>query len=140
MTVHEAEVKIVGSHRFEFIPPNRCFFAIVGTMDEEHAASYLAFLYKHADAFGGPLEGVYDISRMNRMTIGARSRIVNVSRQFPLTAIALVGANFSIRTLVGMIITAGRLVAPKHFTFAHKFVATADEADAWLDEVRKQPP
>jgi hypothetical protein len=138
MTVHEAETNIVGPHRYEFIPPNRCVFTFVGAMDEEHAATYLAFLYKHADAVGGQLEGVYDISRMNRMTFGARSRIVSVSRPFPLTAIAIVGTNFSIRTLADMIIKAGKIVAPKHFTFAHKFVATFDEANAWLDEVRKQ--
>jgi hypothetical protein len=128
----------VGSHEFHFIPPNQVHFVFRGVFDDVDAGAYLDFIFKYGDQCNGLLYSVYDISAFSRATDAGRKRVINVKRAYPYAAMALVGANFSTRAFAGMVLTAGRLVAPKHFNFPYKFVPTMDEANAWFDELRNK--
>jgi hypothetical protein len=134
----ESEPVIAGPHECRFVPPDQVHFILRGEFTETHAGPYLDFIFSHGEQAGGRLYCVYDLTSFTRITAGGRERVVRVDRPYPFGALAVIGANFSSRTLAGMILSAGRLLAPKHFGFPHKFVVTMADAAAWFDELRKE--
>lgn len=128
----------IADHAFWFVPPDQIHFAFRGEFAEGHADTYLDFVFKHADESGRPLYSMYDLSTFTRATEGGRKCVINVKRPYPYAALAVVGAPFSTRAVAEMILTAGRLIAPKHFSFPIKFWATAADAEAWFDELREK--
>lgn len=120
-------------HEFRFIPPNRCNFLMIGTFVEADVHAYVEFLNQHADRHQILFDAIFDISRLERLTEGARSAFMSITRPFPLNRVALVGASFSIRVMSSMVIRAGRLVAPDKWAFAYEFFSTIDDAEAWLN-------
>ena len=128
----------VGRHEFAFTPPDEACFTFLGDFNETHVDGYLDFMFQCGDRCGEQLYGIYDLRQFTRVTGGARKRVVKVERPYPLVALAAVGASFATRTAAGMILTAGKLVAPHAFKFSIKFVANRDEARAWFDELRKK--
>jgi len=125
-------------HEFQFEPPDQLRFVIRGEFTDADVDPYLDFIFSQANRSGGLVYSVYDLSRFTRATAGARQRVVNVARPYPYAALAVIGAGFSTRTVATMILTAGKLVAPKHFTFPIKFFSSLDDANAWFDEIRKK--
>lgn len=136
MTDPAAEAVFVGPHEFRFVPPCRVSFVMRDVFNEEHAHAYREFLAKHADRCGKPLEGLLNLSALKSITPGARQRIVTSDRNQAYSCIAIVGANFSIRTMSDMMVNAGKIVTPSRFTFETKFFGSVQEADAWLNETR----
>ena len=132
-----AEVVLVGPHEFRFIPPYRVSFVMRDVFNEEHAHTYREFLAKHSDRCGRPLEGLLDLSALKGITPAARQRIVTSDRNQAYSCIAIVGANFSIRTMSDMMVNAGKIVTPSRFTFETKFFRTVEEAHAWFDSLQK---
>lgn len=129
----------VGQHEFKFIEPDQVHFVLRGVFEEAHAEPYLDFIFSHGERCGGLLCSVYDLTNFTRIDARARTRIVtDVKRAYPYRALAVIGASFSMRTVVGMILTAGRRLAPNYFTFQHKFVSTIGEANTWFDELRRK--
>lgn len=125
-----------GSNEFRFIPPDTVFFIFRGVFEDADAAAYLDFVFKQGDQSKTLLYSVYDISMFERATDAARKRVINVGQAYPYAAMALVGASFSTRAFASMVLTAGRLVAPKYFNFPYKFVSSFEDANAWFDELR----
>ena len=127
-----------GSNEFQFIPPDRVHFIFRGVFDDSDADAYLDFVFQHGDQSNRLLYAAYDLSAFTRATEAGRKRVINVGRPYPYAALAVIGASFSTRTVAGMILTAGRLIAPQKFNFPIKFLTTMTDAGAWFDEVRKE--
>lgn len=136
MSDHDTAPLVVGPHQFRFTPPNRVSFIFRDTFDEDHAAAYIHFVHAQADRCGGVLEGIVDVRGLSRVTAGARSRVTKAHKAYPYRHIALVGASFSMRTVIDMVIKAGRVIAPSTFTFSYAFVSTLAEGEAWLEAMR----
>ena len=128
----------VGAHEFQFIPPHRVTFVMRGTFEEEHAKAYKNFLSMQVDRCGEPLEGLFDLSALTTITSSARRRIGEQSRILLFRAVAIVGASFSIRIVSTMLMRAGKIIAPQKTPTNVHFCATADEANAWFDELRSK--
>lgn len=128
----------VGTHEFEFLTPDLLRFTLRGTMTDEDATAYLDFIHGRAAETGGLLYVAYDVSAFTRVDEQARSRITRVNRPYPFGGLVIVGANFSMRALAGMMIRAVRLFKPEYLDCPHKFVRTMAEADAWIDELREK--
>src|SRR4051794_8452779 len=116
----EAEVVKIGDNEFRFLPPDQVRFVIRGVFEATDADTYLDFIFKYGDQCNGRLYSAYDLSAFTRATDAGRKRVINVGRPYPYAAMSMVGANFSTRTVAGMLMTAGKLLAPKHFDFPHK--------------------
>lgn len=138
MSEIKAATVACGKHEFQFVPPDQVRFVFRGDFEESDADAYFDFIFKHADQCNKRLYSAYDLSAFKRASEGGRKRVINVGRPYPYAALAIVGANFSTRAVAGMILRAGRLVAPKTFNFPYKFVASMDDADAWFDELRNR--
>lgn len=132
----EAETKIVGTHEFQFVPPDEIRFVLRGVLNDDDTRSYLDFLFAQGDKAGRKLYSAYDLSAWERVSEESRKLVINVERPYPYAALAIVGASFSTRALASMILRAGGLVAPKKFGFPWKFVASMAEAHAWFEELR----
>ncbi len=128
---------VSNQNEFRFIPPNRCKFDMIGTFAEADVHAYVEFLYQHADRHQVLFDAIYDISRLDRLTDGARKAFMSITRPFPLHRVALVGASFSIRVMTAMVIRAGRMIAPDKWAFEYEFVSTIHEAEAWLNKSPK---
>lgn len=129
------DVTIVGTHEFRFVPPDEMHFVMRGEFGERDVEPYLKFIFDRD--LSRTHYCVYDLREFTRVTAEGRKQVIHVGRPYPFGALAIIGADFSQRTVAGMILTAGRLVAPKHFTFSHKFVANLSEAQNWFDELRR---
>lgn len=138
MTAEAAHTVVSNQHEYRFMPPDRCAFVLCGAFEESDAAAYTQFIYQHADHNNTLLIATYDISKLARLTDGARSHLMGVRRAFPLKRIALIGASFSTRMMATMIIRAGRVVAPDKWGFEYEFFAAPDDAEAWLENPRSK--
>lgn len=138
MSTVAPRVVTVGPHEFRFVPPDQLHFFFRGEFNGAQVDQYLDFVFAHGDQCNGPLYSVYHLNAFTRATESARKRVVNVGRKYPYAALAAVGANFATRVVAGMILTAGRLIAPQHFTFPVGFFPNVDEANAWFDELRRK--
>lgn len=128
----------VGSHEFQFTAPDQLHFLLRGEFDERHVAPYLDFIFSRGAAYGGQFYAAYDLTKFTRITAGARQGVINVERPYPFAALAVIGASFSSRAIANMILTAGKILSPKHFIFPIHFVSTKSHADAWFDELRNK--
>lgn len=128
---------LVGPHEFQFVPPDEVHFAFRGEFNVDEVDEYLDFMFQWGDRCNGQLYACYDLSKFTRVGDVVRKRVVNVDRPYPLVGLAVIGATFATRTVAGMILTAGKLVAPQSFTFAVKFMPTVVDARAWFGELRK---
>jgi hypothetical protein len=135
MTDNDNEPVIIGPHEFRFVPPNQVQFYMRGTLDGPEVAAHLQFAYKYADRCGGLVDCIVDISKFERVTESGRNLLTRVERPYPYHGCALLGATFATRTIAMMIVSAGRVLAPKSFTHPIKFVDTWEEAEAWLEEL-----
>lgn len=134
----EARLIHVGAHEFEFVPPDKLRFTLRGALADDDAATYLDFIYAHAAKGMGRLYVSYDLAEMTRIDGQARQRVAKVLRPYPFAGIAIVGASFSTRMLVGMIIRAAKIIKPEFVDFPHKFMGSMAEADTWFDELRNK--
>lgn len=133
MTDEIPSIVMSNQHEFRFSPPRRFVFTLVGALTEEDTVAYLNFMFDHADRHNVRCSALYDLSRFERLTDGARTRLMRVDRAFPLTHLAVVGTSFTIRVVCAMLIRAGKLVAPEKWGFHTEFFATKAEAQAWLE-------
>jgi hypothetical protein len=138
MTDEVPDVVVSNQHEYRFMPPDRCAFVLRGPFEEGDAAAYTQFIYQHADRLNTLLCATYDISKLTRLTDGARSHLMGVRRAFPLKRIALIGASFSTRMMATMVIRAGRMVAPDKWGFEYEFFPSPDEAETWLENPRSK--
>lgn len=138
MTVEKQFHTAFGTHEAWFVAPDEVHFIFRGEFTEEQADPYLNFAYAQADRVGKSLYAGYDLSAFSRTTDGARKRVIKTIRPYPYAAMAVVGTSFSTRIATNMILTAGRLVSPKHFEFPIKFLRTMVEANAWFDQIRAE--
>lgn len=138
MTVEKEEHTSFGSHEAWFVAPDEVQFIFRGEFTEEQADPYLNFVYAQAERVGKPLYACYDLSAFSRTTDGARKRVIKTIRPYPYAAMAVLGTSFSTQIAANMILTAGRLVSPKHFEFPIKFLRTMVEAHAWFDQLRAE--
>lgn len=130
------DVLHVGMHEFRFVAPDRLIFAMRGEFTEADCGAYIDFVFLKDPARASILYSFYDLTKMTRVDERARKRVIRVNEKYPYGGIALTTANFSTRALVGMILRAGKLVAPDQLSFPYKFVNSMDEANAWFDELR----
>ncbi len=128
---------ISNQHEYRFFPPNRCAFVLRGVLEEDDAVAYTKFIYHHADQFNTLLDATFEITTLGRVTAGARTHFMSVTRSYPLRRIGFIGASFSIKMMVTMLIRAGRVVAPDKWGFDFEFVSTIQEAEAWLNNSPK---
>ncbi|HRI67862.1 MAG TPA: hypothetical protein PK156_26675 [Polyangium sp.] len=138
MSARKAVKVTVGTHEFEFVPPDVLRFKMRGAMLEEDAKAYLDFIHVHAEETGGLLYAAYELSQFTRIDEKARNRTTKVEKPYPFAGLVIVGASFSVRALAAMIIRAAKLIKPESVNFPHKFVATMAEAEAWIDELREK--
>jgi hypothetical protein len=136
MSSDETVTVIQGNHEFQFVPPDQVRFVLRGTVDEAEARALVKFIYHHADKAGRSLYCVYDMANFVRVTEAGRKVVVHVERPYPYTDVAVIGASFTTRVFLGMLVKAGRIVASKHFGFSMEFVESMDAANAWFDELR----
>jgi len=130
----KADEMVVGVHEFRFVPPRRAIFVMRQVLEEEHVIAYMEFIDAHVSRNNGPLDALFDVSALTGVTPSARAKLVTGKRDLPYARVAIVGASFSIRTIVNMLLRAGKIVSPKKFSFAFKFVDSVDEANTWFDE------
>jgi hypothetical protein len=109
-----------------------------GVLEDDEAAAYLDFIRAHTPGGNGVLYVVYDLTHLKRIAEGARKRTTKVERPYPFGGLAIVGANFSTRTLVDMILRAARLFKPEFVAFPHEFFVSVDAANSWFDELRNK--
>jgi len=136
MAAIKPETLHVGLHEFWFVPPDRIHFVMRDVFDVSQAVGYLDFIHSRASLCGGMLYASYDLSQLGRLTAEARLAVIKVDRPYPLAGLGIIGASFTIRSLTGMLMSAGRLLAPKAFGFPCRCFETLDEADAWFEELR----
>lgn len=138
MTVEKQHHITFGTHEASFVEPDQLFFVFRGVFDGENADPYLNFVFTQGDRVGRPLYAAYDLSAFSHATSAGRARVIKTSRAYPYAALAVFGTRFATQIVANMIITAGKLVSPKHFEFPVKFFSTVTEANAWFDELRVQ--
>lgn len=140
MTAEKQPHATFGTHEAWFVEPDELRFVFRGEFTEEHADPYLKFAFGQCDRVGRSLYCVYDLSAFTRATEGGRKRkrVVTPGRPYPYLAMAVVGTGFSTQIAANMILTAGKLVSPKHFEFPIRFFQTVVEAAAWFDQLRTE--
>lgn len=131
------ETRLFGANECKFIPPDQVHFTFRGRVQEADAVVHNELLYTYADAAKRDVYVMYNLAQFEGDTYAARKRVNEIDRPHPYAGVAIIGANFAMRTLVGMIIRSGRLLSPERFKLPIRFVATMDEAQAWFDELRK---
>jgi len=134
----EAFTKIIGSHEVQFAPPDVIHVIIRGVLDEADVRELIHLTTSQSDLLGSKMCCICDMSQFERMTSAVRKVSVSVDRPYPYYAVAFLGASFATRTILEMVMRAGRIVSRKHFHFTHKFVISNDEALAFFDEQRRK--
>lgn len=138
MMDHDDEPVIISTHEYRFVPPNEIRFHLRGTFDGPDVEAHFQFAFKYADRCGGWVNCVVDMTKFTRVTESARHLLTRPPRPYPYHGCALLGASFATRTIANMVISAGRVLTPKSFTYPIKFVNTWDEAHAWFEELEKK--
>lgn len=135
----EATVQVVGTHEFRFTPPRSLHFILRETLTETDAEAYIAFIHQHsAQADDVVLEATIELGELRRVTQSAQTTFIKAPQRYPYNGVAFVGAAFSIRILVEMIIKAGKVVAADQFKFDHKFVNSVAEAELFFEKLRRK--
>lgn len=134
----EAEVVLVGNHEFRFVPPNQIRFYIRGVFDGPEVEAHFQWGYKYADLLGSYVDCIVDMTKFERVTDSGRQRLTRVQRPYPYHGCALLGATFATKAIANMVISAGKLLAPKSFAYPIKFVDTWEEAESWLAELKEK--
>ena len=80
---------------------------------------------------------VIDVQGATGIEASSRKKIAALTKARPYAASAVVGASFPIRVAVELIVNAAKLVNTDQTET--RFFATIAEANAWIDELRKQP-
>lgn len=127
----------VGAHEFRFIPPDQMHFYMRGDLDDAHCIAFVDFTARHTPEGGGLMYAFCDLTQLGRVADGARRRVVNVQRPYQYGGMAVMVSTFSARVLVGMIMRAGKIIAPERLSYPYKFVSSLDEANTWFDDLRR---
>ena len=127
----------VGQHEHRFEAPDRVYIFMRGRADRAHLDAQHAFLVACAERHGSKLYALVDLSGFDGMTNDAR-RNFEKDRAYPYHGCVFIGGSFTVRTVAAAVLRAGQLLAPRYFEFGIGFVATKAEAEAWIDEHRRQ--
>jgi len=134
----ESKRVIVGTHEFQFVAPDQLRFFLRDEFSDSDCIAYVDFVFQDDPNRAPVLYSIYDLTKMTRVAEAARKRVINVNRPYPYGGMAVMTSNFTTRALVGMVMRAGKLIAPERLSFPYKFVDSIDEANAWFDELRKK--
>ena len=130
------EICDIGRHKHRFSPPNRLYVEFNGILNETELIAHLASISTCTERCGKKLHTICNLQGLESITTEARQFTVRQERGFPHAKIAFVGGSFMVRTLVGTIIRAGRILYPQRFKFGTYFAKTVADAEAWIDEMK----
>lgn len=136
MSAMEREATRIGAHRVDFEAPNVVAIELDGPFSAEEAAEFTARIRELGDRHG-PLDICIGVSRF--ASSGPRVRQVlleNKGSANPIRAAVVWGASFPLRIAMTMFIKATSHITPGRAQFPFEFVATEEEAHAWLDAQR----
>lgn len=126
-----------GSHRMRFEAPDLICTVLDGPLTVEEAEVIVGRIFELGRRHG-PLLSMLDVSRYE--SSGTRVRQVFLQGngdRYPIRAGAVIGASFTMRIAMTMVLTAGAHISPKSFSFPVTFSATEAEARAWLASLRQ---
>lgn len=121
-----------GAHSVCLASPDILHCVFGGRFTEEEAHTMVQTI-QQAGARFGPLFACVDVRDFRTSGPKVRAIMANAGgRAYPFRAAVVFGASFSIRTAMNLVIRAARLFRADVFAFPIEFVATKDEALAWL--------
>jgi hypothetical protein len=123
---------MIGAHAFRFEPPDALFMTLGEVMSLEDVRAFKERIHTLAPP-GRALRVICDMAALRAITADARHALIRVERAYPYRAMALVGADFSMRVLGKAMTTAARLFAPQLYTFPIEFFPSLAEARAWIE-------
>jgi hypothetical protein len=124
----------VGEHLFRWEPPDVTFLAYVGDVDGD-SAHRLAQIARKFTIPRPYIFALIDLSRVDKITAGARKSATEDSVGVPMRGVALFGASRAIRVLTSIVARAVDLIHGGDNPT--RFFATEAEARAWIAERRK---
>lgn len=124
----------IGRHILRREPPDTVFFEIVGDLAVEEVNEIHAELEEFSRA--GSVFFMTNITRLGRMSPGARAAAARWPHLKRLRAIAIFGTGFEQRVVTTLVLKAVRLLN-KDFTAAAAFLATEAEARVWIEGQRR---
>lgn len=131
--MEDEECVLIGPHELRFRPPDRMYLTMRDVIEASHIEKQNMYLRAYAKRYGKPLRAICDVEHVVEFSTGARKSVVQMDQEYPYVGCAVVGANFTFRTIAIMLIRAGQVLAPHHFNFPIYFAKTVAEAEAWLN-------
>jgi hypothetical protein len=127
-----------GAHAAVFEPPDFVLVELHGPLSDTDAVAVLQWL-DMIRAQTGPLAALYDIRGLDR--------IPRITKNFPhqsnaanyYCGLALVGASFTVRVALSLMLNAVRLLNRDNSRFAFEFFSSTDDARAWLGKLERNP-
>jgi hypothetical protein len=92
-------------------------------------------LFEAGDRFG-KLAALIDLNGLGSIDAGARAQFARPSRPYPVYAVAYYGGTFASRVLLRTVLRAGKVIAPKSFSFDVDIFDTKEEARRFLETAR----
>ncbi|HRI69972.1 MAG TPA: hypothetical protein PK156_37340 [Polyangium sp.] len=112
---------------------NVLIFVVHGNIRAEHAQPFIDMIDAHAEIHGR-FPFVAYVQEMSGMDSGARRSFVHVDRPYPFAPCFIVGASFTIRTVILGVHRAGRVLFPRFFDWSMVMVQNDAEWQQWLRE------
>jgi hypothetical protein len=132
--------KPFGSHMHRFEPPDLYFTRMNGEVSEDDVRTQFEAIRTLSKRTGHNILWLSDVRKMGSFTPEARRVVAEETRKDALAGVrasAAVGASFTTRVLLTLLLRAIRMLRPdKHRPWT--FVETEAEARAFLDEQRKR--
>ena len=131
------EEKFVGLHAFRIYRPERITIVFGGIFSVPEAEEIVRLMHEAAERFGPVFIGV---DATGFRPSGARVRSIFAhgnGRKFNARGAAVWGANYTLQTILNMVIRAGTYVRKDFVTFPVAFVRNEAEALAWFASVKK---
>ncbi|TKD03081.1 hypothetical protein [Polyangium fumosum] len=121
----------IGPHVVTFVPPDLLVLEFGVPLEVDTFSRVLDYMYGMG-AERGPCKVLMDISRIRSVPRDIREAVRARKDASKNTAVAFVGAPFSVRVALEMIIAAIRILKPERPRYPSAFFAHKEEALAWL--------
>jgi hypothetical protein len=126
----------IGTHLSRREPPDIIIFTLVGELGEQDALGVLTELRGLASEISATVAAVADVSRLTRILPEARAMLTVRDQKRVTRMVALVGAAFSHRVVVSLLIKASALIR-KESLIPLAFFDSESEARAWIEKQRR---
>lgn len=128
------ELRRVGGAVFSFVQPDVLRLEWSSQLEPEAVEAMRSITDELRARHGGSVMLLVDLRNANTVTPAARKKLVEVSRDSPWAATAMVGASFKMRVLAELISKAVQLIMPGRAK--SEFFDTEEQAMTWLGQQR----